>query len=265
MSSPPVHPQQLADIGAVHALPLYLCALCAALAAAAGLHALARRCPPRQLAAIGAGCALGAALLFAAIACAISGDTPLARFDHALAAAMQAHQPDRTLRLFAHLTHFGDTAVLTLLCIVGAGLLLARRQRALAAMWVAAIGGNSLLNRALKSVFERTRPPHEHGHAFETSWSFPSGHSSGTLVAYGMAAYVLMRLLPARWHRPLLLAFVAITLSTAISRVILQVHFASDVLAGLASGTVWLMTCIAMAAWLRRRPPSRGDPDGTRP
>lgn len=262
-------PQQLADVIAQNAVPLCLVALCAAFALALAGHVVSRRLwpgsarTPAQIIATGVACLLGAVLLFAALASAVAGDTRLVQFDHALADAMAVHQPAGTLRVFARLTHFGDTVVLTTLCIAGAAALLAGRRRLLAAAWVAAIGGNSLLNHSLKAIFERVRPLHEHGQTWETSWSFPSGHSSGTLVAYGMAAWILMQLLPARWHRPVLLTAVAIALVTALSRIVLHVHFASDVMAGLASGTAWLTLCITVAAVLRRRPHRAMQPSGS--
>jgi membrane-associated phospholipid phosphatase len=260
----------LAEVVAADTVPLFLAALGGALALSLALAGSWRRMRPAggttrlRVALIGSSVALAAAALFAGLASALVSNGSLVRFDQALAAAMRATQPESVLRAFSLITHFGDTSVLTGLCIVGALWLLARRQRLLAAGWVAAIAGNSLLNRTLKAVFERVRPLHEHGHAFETSWSFPSGHASGTVVAYGMAAWILMRLLPARWHVPVLLVAVSIAFGTATSRVILQVHYFGDVLAGMASGTAWLSLCIMTVELLRRRSavtmqPSRRD------
>jgi undecaprenyl-diphosphatase len=39
----------------------------------------------------------------------------------------------------------------------------------------------------------------------------------------------------------------------AWSRLIIGVHFASDVLAGAMSSTTWLTACVLVAEWLRRR------------
>lgn len=260
----------LAEVIAANAIQLFFALLGGALALSLALAGSWRRLRPAggttrlRVAVIGSSCILGAAFVFASVASGVGRDGRLVRFDHALTAAMQATQPESVLRAFSLVTHFGDTIVLTGLCIVGALWLLARRQPLLAAGWVAAIAGNSLLNRTLKALFERVRPLHEHGHAFETSWSFPSGHSSGTVVAYGMAAWILTRLLPVRWHVPVLLAAVSIALGTGTSRIILQVHYFSDVLAGMASGAAWLSLCIMTVELLRRRSngtmqPSRHD------
>jgi membrane-associated phospholipid phosphatase len=106
-------------------------------------------------------------------------------------------------------------------------------RRALALGWTLSLAGNGLLNPALKQIFARARPVHEHGLAMETGFSFPSGHSSGSMVFYGMLLYLGIRLLPARWHPLLAAAATAVVVTVASSRIFLQVHFASDVAAGL--------------------------------
>ncbi|MBU0602764.1 MAG: phosphatase PAP2 family protein [Gammaproteobacteria bacterium] len=257
----------LAEVVAANAFPLFISTLLGALALALALAwswRVARPAgdpTPQRILAVGMSCMLPAGLLFLSLAGALSHRGALVTFDEALAAALQATQPAETLRAAALVTHFGDTATLTGLCVALAALLLVRGHHLLAAGWIAAVAGNSLLNVTLKSMFERVRPIHEHGYTIETSWSFPSGHASGTVVAYGMAAYVLMRLLPARWHLPLLLLAVTIAMSTAASRVVLQVHFASDVLAGISSGTLWLSLCVMSQELLRRRPDGAPRPD----
>ena len=76
--------------------------------------------------------------------------------------------------------------------------------------------------------------------ASETSFSFPSGHSSVAIAFYGALALVLARLLP-RWRARLALALAAAALVAVIglSRLYLGVHYLSDVLAGFAAGLAW--------------------------
>ena len=97
------------------------------------------------------------------------------------------------------------------------------------------------------------RPPHEVGLPVAHGWSFPSGHSSGAVVAYGMLAYVLLRTLPSRWHLPVVLAATALAFAVGCSRIFLEAHYASDVLAAFASGTAWLTACIVGIEIARRR------------
>ena len=196
-------------------------------------------------AALGFALVLGAAWLFAEIAEALGPGEAMPLADAALTASIRAHVAPAVLAVFAVLTHFGDTITLALLSTGVALLLWWQRQRALALGWVLALGGNALLNPMLKRVFERVRPVHEHGLVNEIGWSFPSGHTSGATVAYGMLAYVALRTLPQRWHAPVVLMATALAFTVGCSRVFLQVHFASDVLAGFASGAAWLTVCIA--------------------
>jgi undecaprenyl-diphosphatase len=206
--------------------------------------------------ALGFGVVVCAAVAFAAFAEALEADHALGRFDQQLSAVLRAETGPGTLRTFWLLTHLGNTATLTGLCILGGFVLLAAGRRGLALGWVVAIAGNAVLNRTLKAVFERVRPVHDHGLLVEEGWSFPSGHASGTVVVYGMLAYVLVRTLPARWHLPAVMLAAAVAFATGCSRVFLQVHFASDVLAGFASGIAWLTVCIASMTLTRdyRRP-----------
>jgi undecaprenyl-diphosphatase len=200
---------------------------------------------------------VGASQVFAEIAEGVQDAGALVRADEVLTAALQTHVPDAAVRVFALVTRLGDTATITSLCIVVALALVLARRHALALGWVAAVAGNGVLNTTLKQIFARVRPEHADGYVMAQGYSFPSGHSSGSLVAYGMLAYLALRLLPARWHLPAVLAASALALTIAASRVFLRVHFASDVLAGLASGAAWLTVCIASLE-LARRWPARG-------
>lgn len=248
---------------ALHALPAFGVALLAVIAAVCGLWWLGLRygvhretsrfAPLAYLLgylALGFALIIGAASLFAEIAenlANLDGGRKLGQLDLLFSDTIRSTVSLDALRVFALLTHFGDTLTLTILCVLGALFLLHQRQRGLCLGWVMAFVGNAVLNRTLKSIFERTRPLHEHGLAFADGWSFPSGHASGSVVAYGMLAYVLVRLLPARFawaHLPVVALAAALAFTTGSSRVFLQVHFATDVLAGFASGSAWLAVCI---------------------
>jgi len=256
----------LADAVAPHALPIFLFVLLAAVLTGGGACVgLQRRAaaltptnepqPRRLLASLALGFAaiLVAAAAFAWIAERATPTHTLGRADQVLADGIAATLPWAALRAFSLLTHFGDRAVLIGIG-VGVGVwLLWRRHTGLALGWLLALIGNALLNPALKNLFARARPVHTHGLAFEDSYSFPSGHSSGSMVVYGMALYLALRLLPPRWHAPAVMATIAVIFTTACSRIFLQVHFASDVAAGLLSGGTWLAVCIASLEWARRR------------
>lgn len=207
--------------------------------------------------ALGFGVIASAAALFAEIAEMLGDGESLGRLDLLFSSTLAGTSSQSVLRVFAAVTHLGDPLTLTVLCALVALLLLYQRQRWLAAGWVLAIAGNALLNPALKGIFARTRPVHDQTLVLASGWSFPSGHASSSVVAYGMLTYLLVRLLPAHWPAGLRMAAVlmatALAFTIGCSRVFLQVHFASDVLAGFASGTAWLAVCIGALELIRYR------------
>lgn len=202
--------------------------------------------------AVGAGVLVGMASLFAEMLEAFDADEEIGQFDERLTQTLARELSPGALRFFGAWTHLGDPWPLTLLVIAVGGLLLVRRRTALALGWVVACAGAGLLNRVLKHIFERVRPVHDHGFAQADGYSFPSGHTSGSLVVYGMLAYLCLRLLPPRWHLPGVLLAATLAFSVGWSRVVLQVHWASDVLAGFAFGVAWLTLCIAAVELSRR-------------
>lgn len=157
------------------------------------------------------------------------------------------------------ITHLADPLALWLL---GGGMALFlwwRREGALLFAWVAALGGNAVWNPTLKEVYERIRPQADLSGLEVSGYSFPSGHSSGAMVTFGMLAYLAWRLLPPRWHLPVWQAAAALIVLVGASRVYLQAHYLSDVLAGFALGAGWLALCIAAAGGWRaaRHQPQR--------
>ncbi len=196
---------------------------------------------------------VGAAAGFAEIAEEIGPGGDIARFDEAFAAAIAASLALPTRQFFAGVTRLGDPSTLIALALAVAAVLVVRGRRRLAFAWLLALAGSSLLNGTLKRIFERVRPIHEPGFVDAPGWSFPSGHSSGAVVAYGLLAYLLVRALPARWHLPVVLTAAGLAFTIGSSRVFVQVHFASDVVAGFLSGSGWLTVCILGFEFARRR------------
>lgn len=196
---------------------------------------------------------LAAAFLFATLPRWIVVDGWLALADHALTDGIHRTVAPSVLQVFAAVTLLANTSTLWILAICGALVLLWRRDYLLACTWLIAIGGNGVLTRVLKATFERQRPLFDRELITAEGWSFPSGHSSGAVVAYGMLAYVLVRRAPSAWHLPILLIATAVAFLTGCSRIFLQVHHASDVLAGFASGLAWLAVCVTAAELIRRR------------
>lgn len=190
---------------------------------------------------------------FVELADEIDAQEEFAQFDAQLTQSLQSNIDRPTLELFATITHLGDRNV-----TVGIGVLVAlfmawRRWWLQAVIWVLATGIGGVLVRLLKHHFERTRPIHEHALTDSSGWSFPSGHASGAMLVYGMLGYFIIRHTPARWHIPVALVTAALITFVGFSRVILQVHYLSDVLAGFAVAGAWGALCVTAFEVVRRR------------
>ncbi|WP_201596866.1 phosphatase PAP2 family protein [Psychrobacter vallis] len=117
--------------------------------------------------------------------------------------------------------------------------------------FIIAMGGNGALNWILKQVYERGRP--SINEAIDAiGFSFPSGHSMGSLVFYGFIFYLVVR--SAQKKSMKIMAFIflgTLILLIGMSRIYLGAHFPSDVIAGFLAGTVWLILCLLALEWIQ--------------
>ena len=149
----------------------------------------------------------------------------------------------------------GDMLVLTGVALLVALALLWQGQRFTAAVWLLAVLGNSLLVRVLKHAVERTRPP-QASDLLVSGFSFPSGHAAGAMLVYGLLTWlVAVRAAPGRRAAVALLGAGAVAVIAA-SRVLLGVHYLSDVLGGLLLGALSLLVAAAVIGHDRHRRPA---------
>lgn len=98
-----------------------------------------------------------------------------------------------------------------------------------------ALGAESLIvNQGIKRIFRRSRPTVSGDRRFDvrtpSTSSFPSGHaSSATFAAIVLTTY-------SGW--PLALLWVFLALVVALSRVVVRIHHASDIIGGVVTGAV---------------------------
>jgi undecaprenyl-diphosphatase len=97
--------------------------------------------------------------------------------------------------------------------------------------------GAELLSSLLKDAVSRVRPCVDAASCPATS-SYPSGHATGAAAFWTVLAVLLVP----RWGRRAW-ALLVVPVVVAVSRVLLGVHYPSDVLAGLLVGGCWA------AAW----------------
>jgi len=102
--------------------------------------------------------------------------------------------------------------------------------------------GEVVIVNTVKHFLHRVRPTFN-PIAAPLGPSFPSGHSATAAALYAAVALVLARRRSPRVRALLAGAAAAIAVGVAISRVMLGVHWLSDVIAGLSFGWAWFAVC----------------------
>jgi undecaprenyl-diphosphatase len=152
--------------------------------------------------------------------------------------------PRWLLRYMQDLTALGGLPVTLSVAALAAGLFYLLRLRAEAALMLAGAAGGLLLGMGLKLVFLRPRPDLV-PHAVEVlTSSFPSSHATMSMVVYlGLGLAVAARMPPSAARLYVLILGLGLPLAIGATRVVLGVHWPSDVLAGWAFGAGWVLLC----------------------
>jgi membrane-associated phospholipid phosphatase len=166
-------------------------------------------------------------------------------FDRRLLVALYAGQEPLFARAAALVTLLGGGYFVTVVS-AGAALVLALRRQPWPALVLFA--GN-LLGRLIvdfqKYQIGRLRPD-ANPHLVEVATlSFPSGHSANAVMTYVAIALFLAPQERGRWYS--LTAAVALALIIGLSRVMLGVHYPSDVVGGWAFGALWVQVMLWFA------------------
>jgi len=151
--------------------------------------------------------------------------TPLQTFPH--------------IELFLVITVLGSVTGIIVLAL-GALFLLRRNSHAVIQLFFLLVFASVSMGIA-KMFVERARPEALLWLDPMNSFSFPSGHATLSTAFYGFIAVCLVR----RTHSPILRTFwvalcIAVILAVGLSRLILNFHYFTDVLAGIFLGLFWL-------------------------
>lgn len=140
---------------------------------------------------------------------------------------------------------FGGWIFLSLSTLAGAGFLAALRPRRprRAALLLITVFGARFVIELQKVVFQHPRPSEGESLA---SLSFPSAHAGNAMVVF-LALALLVPLGQAARRRSVLLAL-TLAFVVGLSRVVLGVHWPSDVVGGWAFGLLWVLFCIRLAS-----------------
>ena len=160
------------------------------------------------------------------------GDTTV--FDDRVRLLMLAHRPALLLAAFRWITTAGSVTPMIVYAIVVALLIAFRGRLLVAVSLLVAPAGAVVAYLRLKNVFARNRPSGI-GNVIEGTYSFPSAHATTSTAVCCTLAYICWRERLLRGPAALVLGVVAPVLIGS-SRVILDVHWATDVLGGWVAG-----------------------------
>jgi undecaprenyl-diphosphatase len=187
--------------------------------------------------------AIGGGLLLGVLAYLVRSNRHLIWIDNGAAKWGNRHATAASTHALNAITQLGGIYMVIGLCIVLAVAETIRER----SVWVipfiiAVVGGEEILTTTVKQLTDRVRPTFNPA-ATTLGPSFPSGHSATAAAFYATAA-----LLIGRWRgrpaRAVLAGLAAgIAVAVAASRVLLDVHWVSDVIAGLALGWAWFAIC----------------------
>jgi membrane-associated phospholipid phosphatase len=166
-------------------------------------------------------------------------------FDRGLLVLAYAGEEPRLAEAARWATELGGGTTLLVLTGVGAGWLLARREWRLAAFLLAISLSGRLLVSLQKDWTARVRPDAQ-GHLVPVeSLAFPSGHAANAT----MVLLCLALLVPTseRWRGLAVWAAVWLALAIGLTRVMLGVHWPSDVIGGWAFGLFWTLLILHLS------------------
>lgn len=150
------------------------------------------------------------------------------------------------------ITYMGFSLTYIILAAAVSCYLLYRRQ-----VWEAVFLNISLFSAwglmgLLKNWFERSRPTGEVLTA-AGGYSFPSGHAMLSMAFYGFLASLLLSRSSSKWAPLGAISLYILVFLIGFSRIYLNVHYLSDVLAGFIFGFICLILSLKGMEAVRRR------------
>lgn len=197
-------------------------------------------------------------------------DGPITRFDGNLADRLNdmVRERDGTITALQAISWLGRPPVLWL--VTGLSVLYTWRHGAhrLTLFLLATTAGGAIMSTAIKVLVNRPRPEVDHPIITAFGKSFPSGHALSSTVVYGAVLLTFLPLLAGRVRHTVVGATVTLVLAIGTSRLLLGVHFFSDVAGGFVLGLAWLVLATSIfEIWRveRGRRPSHPIDEGVEP
>lgn len=183
----------------------------------------------------------------------MEGD-PLTELDQQLSDFFHEHRTTEVTAAMKVVTEMGSASFITLGTILAAVLLLIWKGWYRLGTLMLAVPGGALMNLLLKYLIKRDRPFFENPILSFSNYSFPSGHTMGATLFYGvLAAFVIVSKAGWKWKVGAVFLAALIVQIVGFSRIYLGAHFLSDVVAAATAGIAWMALCVTVMDAIRRR------------
>lgn len=203
---------------------------------------------------VGMAVVLLAVFVFAKIAEDVVTKDPLVLLDERVMQWLHTHATPMLTAFFFFMTDWHSTLGVSVMAALLAFLLGYRRSWDWVLRVLLSVPLGMLLNVLLKNIFQRHRPAFDQPLLSLVTYSFPSGHTAGATLFYGVLAAWLLTVLKRPWHAPVVILAACMVLLVALSRMYLGVHYPSDVFAAMASSTAWLaIVFTGVDTWRKRQ------------
>jgi undecaprenyl-diphosphatase len=196
---------------------------------------------------------LAAGWLFGDIAEDMARNAATRLLDEHVASWFHQHARPALTQTARIVTFFGSVSFVAAAAICFALIFAVRKSWDRLLALVLAVGGGSLLNILLKHFFHRQRPVLENPLVTLTSFGFPSGHTMGSTLFYGLLAIFMVQTVRTWRARVSTFCITVIgVLLIGLSRIYLGAHYLTDVLGAIAVGLAWLAFCWTGVETLRK-------------
>jgi undecaprenyl-diphosphatase len=177
----------------------------------------------------------------------VTTDGPLTAFDDSAARWLhvRVQGEDGIIALLEAISFTGKPIFLVFAVGIPGAWILYHGGRKLAIFLAVTCIGGGIVDTIVKVGVGRPRPEVEEPIIEAFGKSFPSGHSMASVVCYGALLLVFMPLMSNVVRNLAIAAYVILVLAIGFSRLMLGVHFISDVVGGYVLGAAWLAASVA--------------------
>jgi membrane-associated phospholipid phosphatase len=190
---------------------------------------------------------ISSAAIFLKVGDSVRESEVVVRVDENVLDFVVRHRSDWLSQTARVVTTFGSGWIIAAVVVVSASILLRRRRPADALFTVASVVGTAIAVAITKHFVGRPRPAVSQRLVTVTGPAFPSGHAAQSVACYAALAVVVVIASRSRTVRALAIAgSAAVAVAVGASRIVLGVHWLSDVVSGWLLAAGWLLALIGL-------------------